>query len=122
MTRVRADRLGGTIQRHLSLELSRFAEDPRLVAIALSEVSMSSDLGVATVKVRLMFGENDVSAQHQALRALQNVVPRLRSSLAGALRMRRVPELRFVYDHGEDHRRAVDKLLEEIDAEPKAKD
>lgn len=122
MSRVRADRLGGTIHKHLSVELGRFAEDPRLVALAISEVQLSSDLGVATVKVRLMFGANDEAAEMQALRALGSIAPRLRSSLAATLRMRRVPELRFLYDHGEDHRREVDRLLQEISSEPKARE
>lgn len=120
MTRVRAERLGGTIQKHLSVELGRFAADPRLAAIAVSDVHLSSDLGVAMVKVRLMFGANDEGAEAQALRALAGLAPRLRSSLAAALRMRRVPELRFMYDHGEDHRREVDRLLEQIKSEPKS--
>lgn len=122
MSQVRAARLGGTIQKHLSVELARFAEDPRLAALGVSQVTLSADLGVATVQVRLIFGPSDERAEAQSLKAVQAIAPRLRSSLARALTMRRVPELRFVYDHGEDHRRTVDRLLEEIETEPKARD
>jgi ribosome-binding factor A len=122
MSQVRAARLGGTIQKLLSVELGRFAEAPRLAVLGISQVTLSADLGVATVAVRIMFGPSDQRAEMQSLKAVQAIAPRLRSSLARALTMRRVPELRFVYDHGEDHRRTVDRLLQEIESEPKALD
>lgn len=119
MAGIRQSRLEGTIRKYLSLELGRHLADPRLVSLGIEGVDLSRDLGVATVRVRLMFDGEEEGAQKAALAALRSVGPSLRSSLAQTLSMRRVPELRFVYDHGEDYRRKVEQLLGEIQAAPK---
>ena len=119
---VRQSRLEGTIRKHLGAELGRVAQDPRLTALGIERVELSRDLSVATVLVRIMFGADDPPARKGALVALKAVSPGLRSSLAQILRMRRVPELRFVYDEGEDNRRRVDALLAEIHREPRGGD
>jgi ribosome-binding factor A len=116
---LRGQRLAGTIRKLLSETLARSIEDPRLLAIGVEQVALSRDLGVATIGVRLMYGENDAKAQKAALAALNHAGPRLRATLAASLRMRRMPEFRFHYDQGEDHRRNVEKLLAEIAVEPK---
>lgn len=116
---LRGQRLAGTIRKHLSAALARSIEDPRLAALGIENVTLSRDLGIATIGVRLMFGDSDEKAQKGVMSALTGVSPQLRAMLAAALRMRKVPELRFVYDHGEDHRLNVERILAEIGAEPK---
>lgn len=117
---VRQSRLEGTIRKHLGAELGRVVQDPRLTSLGIERVELSRDLSVATVLVRIMFGADDPAHRKGVLVALKAVAPGLRSSLAQILRMRRVPELRFVYDEGEDNRRRVDQLLAEIKEEPRA--
>jgi len=114
---IRKNRLAGTIRKHLSGELSREVADPRLAALAIQEVDVTADLSVATVKVRLMFGGEEKSAQDGAMAALSRIAPGLRSSLSPVIRMRRVPELRFVYDHGADMRAEIASVLKEIKEE-----
>lgn len=114
---IRKKRLAGTIRKHLSGELAREVADPRLAALSIQEVDVTADLSVATVKVRLMFGGEDQASQDGAMLALSKIAPGLRSSLSPVIRMRRVPELRFVYDHGADMRAEIDNVLNEIKKE-----
>lgn len=114
---IRRKRLGGTIRRHLSAEISREVADPRLAAISIQEVEVTGDLSIAKVSVRLMFGGEEPGAREEAMAALLRVAPGLRSSLSPVLRMRHVPELRFRYDEGEDHRARIDDVLSEIKRE-----
>jgi ribosome-binding factor A len=116
---LRGQRLAGTIRKHLSSALSRSIEDPRLAALGIEHVTLSRDLSIATIGVRLMFGDADEKAQKGVMSALGRAAPHLRAMLAHALRMRKVPELRFSYDHGEDHRLDVERILAEIQSEPK---
>jgi ribosome-binding factor A len=46
---------------------------------------------------------------------LAGAAGRLRSAGAPALRLKRVPELRFAYDEGLDAARRVEELLREVD-------
>ncbi len=118
---IRRKRVGGTIRKHLSAELSREVADPRLFALSVQDVDVSADLSLARISVRLMFGGETDEARYEAMQALRAVAPGLRSSLAPVLRMRRVPELRFHYDEGADQRAEIESVLSEIKQEDEAK-
>lgn len=85
--------------------------------MAIQEVELTPDLSVAKVQVRLMFGGEEPGIRESAMQALAAVGPGLRSALAPILRMRHVPELRFIYDEGADHRARIDDVLREIERE-----
>lgn len=118
---VRRQRLAGTIHKHLSGELGRHLADPRLAAVGIERVELSPDLSIAKVYVRLMFGDGGPGAQKAALAALAGAGPGLRASLGPLLRMRRVPELRFHYDVGAEHRAHIEGILAEIVSEDAGK-
>lgn len=111
---VRRQRLAGTIHKHLSGELGRHLTDPRLAAVGIERVELSPDLSIAKVYVRLVFGDIGPGRERAALAALAGAGPGLRASLGPLLRMRRVPELRFHYDVGAEHRAHIEGLLAEI--------
>lgn len=119
---IRAKRLAGTVRKHLSGVIARDFTDPRLAALSIEEVSFSGDLGLATVRVRLLFGGEDPAARRGVLDALGRAAPGLRAQLAPLLKMRRVPELRFHYDEGTDHRRRIEEVLAEIHREGEARE
>lgn len=114
---IRTKRLGGTIRKHLSEIMSREVRDPRLAALAIEGVQMSGDLSIAHVTVRLMYGNDLPDARAAALEAATAVAPGLRAALAPLLKMRRVPELRFRYDEGQEHSRRIEAVLAEIHEE-----
>jgi ribosome-binding factor A len=118
---IRRKRLAGTIRKHLSAELSREVADPRLAALSIQDVEVTPDLSIAKVNVRLMFGGEETAVRQEAMAALLRIAPGLRSSLAPVLRMRHVPELRFTYDEGDDHRARIDDVLSEIRREDEEK-
>lgn len=114
---IRTKRLGGTIRKHLSQIMAREVLDPRLAALAVENVEMTGDLGIANVTVRIMYGDDGPLAREAALKAVRAVAPGLRSALAPILKMRRVPELRFHYDIGVEQRQRIDAVLGEIERE-----
>ena len=67
-------------------------EDPRLAAVNVSEVHVSSDAKYARVKVSVQGGERE---QSQAIAALEHARHYLRRELAFRLSLRHVPELHF---------------------------
>lgn len=114
---IRTKRVAGTIRKHLSSLIAREARDPRLAVLSIDDVSMTGDLGLATVRVRLMMGEPGDGERRAIVQALTRMAPGLRAQLAPILRMRRVPDLRFFYDDGQDRARHIEALLHEIEAD-----
>jgi len=113
----RATRVAGAIQARVSEALLREVGDPALVGLVVTRVELSDDLGIAHVKVRLLAGGEELPRRRQALAGLRRAGGRLRTALSSALRMKRLPELRFAFDEGVDASLRVDELLAEIAAE-----
>jgi len=92
----RARRVGDQIQREIAEMLQREVKDPRLGLVTVSSVEVSRDL--AHAKVYVTFLDEDEEASQPALKALARAAGFLRSGLARRLKLRTVPELRFVLD------------------------
>lgn len=103
----RAARLGRQIRRDLAGLLQHEIGDPRLVSVTVSDVEVARDLACARVHVQLPPGEE----QEETLRALRRASRYLRTRLAGRLRVRNVPDLRFEHDRSSQTGLHVERLL-----------
>jgi ribosome-binding factor A len=105
----RNQRLGSQVLRTLS-ELLRFeVKDPRLQQVSLTAVELSRDLSVAKVFFSLLQPDDD---PQPALEGLQRAAGFLRAKLGSALKVRHVPELRFLHDDSVAHGVEISRLLE----------
>lgn len=110
----RIERVAGLLRHHLTDVLHRELGDPELLSLVVTNVEVSRDLSVAHVRVRLLSTDQRPEARNSMLRRLRRVTPRLRRALGVRMEIRKLPELRFVYDTGEDARDRVEELLQEI--------
>jgi ribosome-binding factor A len=91
----RALRVGAELQRVISELLQLETKDPRLKEARISEVEVSGDLGVATVYFGLLRPEDD---SEPAIKAFASASGFIRRRIGQEIRLRRVPELRFIHD------------------------
>jgi ribosome-binding factor A len=104
----RNQRLGAQILRSLS-ELLRFeSKDPRLQGISLTSVDLSRDLSVARVYFSLL---NPDDGPEVALEGLGKASGFLRAKLGGAIKVRHIPELRFIHDDSAEHGAKISELI-----------
>ncbi len=105
----RHQRLGTQILRTLS-ELLRFeSKDPRVQGVSLTAVDLSRDLGVAKVYFSLLDPEDSPAL---ALEGLEKAAGFLRSRLGREIKVRHVPELRFIHDDSAEHGMKIDGLID----------
>lgn len=91
----RNQRLGNQLLRTLS-ELLRFeTKDPRLDGISLTSVDLTRDLSVAKVYFSTLDPDADPAPVQEGLERASGF---LRSQLGKAIKVRHVPELRFMHD------------------------
>lgn len=114
---LRVRRVAQSIKKTVTDFLSRDVSDPALTGVAVTEVELTGDLGIATVKARLYVGGEDAERRRLVVKGLSRAGGRLRKALGRALRLKRVPELRFVYDVGADAAERVERILSEINDE-----
>lgn len=113
----RTKRIAQQIRDHVASYLVTQVSDRRLSRVVVSDVKISDDLSIAWVSVRLLGASGTDAERQQCVKQLQLLGGRLRKSLGAALGLRRVPELRFVFDDGVDAQLRVEAILKEIDDE-----
>jgi ribosome-binding factor A len=114
----RAERVAERIRIELMDLLVRgVVRDPQAADCFVTAVRVSDDLRSARIWVRkLQAGGGsglDDAAREEAVAALNRAAGFLRRELAPRLRLRHQPELRFVWDEGEERAARIEALLAE---------
>jgi len=112
----RSARVSSQIQKQLALILQRGIKDPRLGFVTVNEVIISKDLAVAKVYITVL--NVDEQGKSDNVIWLNESAPAIRAELAGNMRLRHVPELRFYYDDSFDVGMRVAQLLSEGQEKP----
>jgi ribosome-binding factor A len=101
-------RISEAVREELSEIIGFEMDDPRVIDVEVTEVSVSPDSRHATVKIAC---RRDERSQNQAIAALEHAAGYLRRELASRLQLRHVPELHFDRDKNPDVESRVDFLL-----------
>ena len=110
----RAERYTDTLREEIGQIVGYELEDPRLTAVTVTDVKLSSDKKTARVYVTI---RGDEKEHKEALSALKHAAPYVRKQLGLSLNLPRTPEIHFVRDRVEEEGERVDQLLEEIERE-----
>lgn len=116
----RSRRVGETIRKHIAEALSRELFDPRLTGLMVTKVVVGADLSLARINLRAMTGTVDARRRQQVEDAANRAAPMLRRGLNNKLGIRKLPEMKFHYDEGQDALDRVEELLGEISQVPTA--
>jgi len=114
----RAERTADTLKEEIAQIVGYELEDPRLSAVTVTDVRLSSDKRAARVYVTIAGDEKEHEA---ALAALRHAAPYVRKQLGLSLNLPRTPEIHFVRDRVEEEGERVDQLLLEIEREWESK-
>ena len=109
----RPERVADQIRSEIALLLAREVHDPGMGFVTLTRVQLSPDLQVARVLYTVL---GDEKAKSATARALERAAPFLRRQIGGRLRLRRAPELRFIYDDSIAGQDRIEQLLKDIHA------
>ena len=110
----RAERVADVLREEISQIVGYELEDPRLTAVTVTDVRLSSDKKAARVYVTI---HGDEKEHQEALSALKHAAAYVRKQLGLSLNLPRTPEIHFVRDRVEEEGERVDQLLEEIERE-----
>ena len=108
----RSDRVSQELKKEVAVILQREVKDPRIGMVTVSDVEVSRDLAYAKIFVTFLF-DND----QEAIKAS----PYIRSLVGKAMRLRIVPELRFIYDESLVEGMRMSNLVSNVIREDEAK-
>ncbi len=95
--------------------LARDVHDPGIGFVTLTRVHVSPDLQQARVMYTAL---GDDKSRANTARALTRVSPFLRRQLGARLRLKRAPELKFVYDESVAGQDRIEQILHELQSQP----
>jgi ribosome-binding factor A len=109
----RPDRVADQIRSELALLLSREVHDPGIGFVTLTRVHLSPDLQLARVHYTVL---GDEKARTNSAKALGRATPFLRRQIGSRLRLKRTPELQFLYDDSIAGQDRIEQILNELHA------
>ncbi|GGP41417.1 ribosome-binding factor A [Shewanella algicola] len=115
----RTRRIAQQLQQELAMVLQRDMKDPRIGFVTVNDVDVSRDLSYA--KVFVTFFEEDIELVQQKVDALSAAAPYIRTLVAGRMKLRVMPELRFVYDSSLVEGMRMSNLVTQVINKDKAK-
>ena len=107
----RIERLNEQFKREITSILREDVRDPRIGTLTVTAVDVTADLWMARVHVRIV---GDDAEREEALAGLEAAGPFIRRAIAASLRVRRVPELRFVEDHTQEQASRIEEILRSV--------
>jgi ribosome-binding factor A len=109
----RPDRVADQLRSELGMMLSREVHDPGIGFVTITRVQVSADLQQARVFYTVL---GDDKARRTSERALERATPFLRRQIGSRLRLKRTPELKWLYDESIAGQDRIEQLLNEIRA------
>lgn len=107
----RPDRVADQVRAEVAALLGRELQDPGLGFITVTRVHVTPDLQIARIYYTTM---GDDRARRRTAEALRRALPFVRRSIGSRLRLRRVPEIQFVFDESIEQHERVERLIQEI--------
>lgn len=106
------ERLEKIIERELTMILFNDIKDERLHYVTITNVDLTNDFSIATVYYRVIGTEEQ---KENTTRVLLEAMGFIRTQLAHAVQMRKVPILSFKYDDSIEKMAKIEEILKKID-------
>ncbi len=108
----RSEQIGKSLKREINNIIYRKINDPRIKFVTITRIKISSDLKYADIFVTIF---NDRKQQRKALEGLKNATKFIRGELGKDLKIRYVPNIKFIIDRDLEHQYKLLKIITEID-------
>ena len=109
----RTARVADQIRGEIAALLAREVHDPGIGFVTITRVTVTPDLQQARVYYTVL---GDDKARRNSERALGRAAPFLRRQIGSRLRLKRAPEIEFLYDESIAGQDRIEQLLNEIRA------
>jgi ribosome-binding factor A len=112
----RIERVNRAMVKELGLILQQELTDPRLRFVTITNVEISRDLQHAKIFFSVLGESSQVSQAEAGLESARGLIRKL---IGQRVRMRFVPELKFIYDKNVLYSTRIEETLEQIKNEAK---
>lgn len=108
---MKIERINTDLKREISKILANDVQDKNVGFVTVIDVETSNDLSLAKVYVTVLNDEK----KEQVMKALSKAKGFVRSQLFSRVELRKIPDLRFVYDESIGRAYRIEELIKEVD-------
>ena len=107
----RSEKVGDLIRKEISQILLGELKDPRIGFVTITKVAVSDDLKSAKVYYSVFGGEDQKEESYQGLESAKGYIKR---ELGRRVRLKYMPEIRFLFDDSLEYGEHIEGLLRDI--------
>jgi len=111
MKEIRKQRVESQLRKEISLIIIEDIKDPRIKFVSVTHASLSNDLRIANVYVRVMGNDEE---RNNAMQGLVSASGFIRKEIGERMRLRYTPEIKFFFDESLDIQLRIENILREI--------
>jgi len=113
----RSERVKEEMLRVINDVISQEVKDPRIGFVTITRVELTENLRFARVYVSVM-GSDEQKAK--SFKGIKSAASFIRSRLGKTMRIKIVPELSFILDHGQEDLDRINRLMHQLETEEAA--
>ncbi len=106
---LKTERINRNLKREISKILANEVEDKSIRFVTVTAVETTNDLSLSKVYVTIL---NDLK-RDETMKALLNAKGFIRSQLFDRVELRKIPDLRFLYDQSIEEGFKIEKIIKE---------
>ena len=106
---IKLDRLGHIFTEAISKVISEEVKDDDIKFVTITAVDISSDLSYAKVYITTLDNDRD-----KVLNTLNKASSFIRTLLCDRVKMRKMPEIHFLYDDSIEYGKKIEDIIERI--------
>lgn len=114
----RVERIQAQVREEVSQMLATEVRDPGVGLVTVTRAKVTGDLSLARIYWTII---GDAAERKKTVTALERATGFVRHLLAERLSLRRVPEVKFIYDESVAAQSRIEEIIQEIHAEDAAR-
>ena len=107
---LKIERINTNLKREISMILANEVDDKSIKFVTVTDVDTTNDLSLSKVYVTVLNNEK----KDDIMKSLINAKGFVRSQLFDRVDLRKIPDIRFIYDESIEYGNKIEKIIEDI--------
>lgn len=107
---LKIERINTNLKREISMILANEVDDKNIKFVTVTDVDTTNDLSLSKVYVTVLNDEK----KDDIMKSLINAKGFVRSQLFDRVELRKIPDIRFIYDESIEYGNKIEKIIEDI--------
>lgn len=111
----RTERLNDLLRESIGALLLSEIKEPRVQGVTVTRVESADDMQSARIFYRSIFTTAEQKQEIEAIQiGLEKIQGFIRHALGKSLRLKKIPQLKFIYDAGLERHSRIEELLHQV--------